>query len=115
MAILRNQSKNNVICSEVEIASSFFARAQGLLGTKKLSPNKTLWIHRCNNIHTFFMNYAIDCVFVDHKLKVCAVAENVHPWRIVLPKWKARSVFEMSAGLAKSAQIEVGDQLHVGN
>jgi uncharacterized membrane protein (UPF0127 family) len=99
----------------LKIADSFYQRAKGLLGTKQIADNEALWITSGNSIHTFFMNYAIDCVFVDRKLVVKAVLKDIRPWRLTLPVFTASSVIEMKSGKATEINIQPGDQLHVGS
>lgn len=112
MATLRSQ--NHILIPDLEIANSFWSRGKGLLGRDSLSRQSGLWIHRCNSIHTFFMKFAIDCVFVDKKLRVKAVYQNVKPGRLILPVWGASSVFELDANVAHELNIKVGDELYVG-
>ena len=112
---LVNQTKNNVIAPELQKASGLFDRMKGLLGTKSLAESQALWITFCSSIHTFFMNYSIDVVFVDRSLKVQKAFAHVRPWRLIWPVWGANSVFEFSAGAIERNRIEAGDQLHVGH
>lgn len=109
-----NVTKNKLIASEVEQAINFKQRAIGLLGKSSLPKNHALWIHRCRDIHTFFMKFPIDVIFVDSELKVTRVTNEIKPWRLAF-HWKASSVFEMNAGEASQDKVEVGDQLHVGS
>lgn len=115
MAILQRMDNKEVLLSQLEVATTFINRGVGLLGRSNLKDNEALWIHSCNSIHTFFMKFSIDCVFVDKNLKVVKVVENVSPWRLVLPIWGAQSVFELKAGLAAKLKVKVGDTLYVGN
>lgn len=115
MAILRNQTQDSMVIDSLQIAKSFKDRGIGLLGKKTLNENEGLWILYCNSIHTFFMNFAIDCVFVDTHLKVKAIRHQVKPWRWILPVWGATSVFELPAGTALRLKISIGDQLYVGS
>lgn len=108
-----NDEKAEILINNLEIAESFFARAQGLLGRKNLSVDQALWIKPCNNIHTFFMKFKIDCVFINKNQKVEKVFSNVLPFCIKGPVWKATSVIEFSAGFVETWNIKVGDQLHV--
>ncbi len=100
---------------QLEVAENFWSRLKGLLGRSSINENQAMWIHNCNSIHTFFMNFAIDCVFVDQNLQVKAIARDVRPGRIVWPIWGARSVFEMKSGLADQLKIQVGEVLDVGS
>lgn len=114
MAVLGNKSTNLKLVENLEVAKTFGARGKGLLGRKFLAPDQALWIHRCNSIHTCFMQFSIDCVFVDKSLKVKAIYQDIKPWRLVLPVWGASSVIEMASGTSRNLKISVGDQLYVG-
>lgn len=114
MAALMCKTKNQILVPQLEVAKSFAARSKGLLGRSSLAQSSGLWIHQCNSIHTFFMQFPIDCIFVDKTLKVKALRKDVAPWRLVLPIWGASSVIEMAAGEIARLNISVGDQLHVG-
>ena len=114
MAKLLN-SAEKVLLSDLQIADRMWSRMKGLLGTESLAEHSGLWIHRCNSIHTFFMKYSIDCVFVDSKLQVKALIKDVGPGRMLLPVWGAKSVIEMKSGSIDKMELRVGDQLHVGS
>jgi uncharacterized membrane protein (UPF0127 family) len=113
MATLTSKTRNLKLFGDLEIATRFFARGKGLLGRSHLGEDQALWIHRCNSIHTMFMAFAIDCVFVDRQLRVKSIRENVVPWRLIPPVWGASSVFEMPAGAVKRLGLQVGEELHV--
>jgi uncharacterized membrane protein (UPF0127 family) len=106
--------KEKILLSDLQVAETMWTRMKGLLGSKDLSSEQGLWIHRCNSIHTFFMNYAIDCVFVDRDLKVKALKKNVVPGRMTIPVFGADSVIEMKAGQIERLGLRQGDFLHVG-
>lgn len=112
MPSLVNVTKNKQIVPQVEYAKTFWKRSVGLIGRKAFS-HSALWIGSCNSIHTCFMQFPLDLIFVDRNLKVVALKENLAPWKIVLPIWKARSVFELPAGTLKTSSTEIGDTLHV--
>lgn len=113
MAQLFNQSQQKTIFSDLKIAQDFFSRSKGLIGTVDLAESEGLWILRCNSIHTCFMSFAIDCVFLNRELQVVRIVKSVKPWRMVLPIWKAQTVVEMKAGMVDLKNIKLGDQLHV--
>lgn len=102
-----------LLIENLELAESFFARGKGLLGRKNLADSNALWIKPCNNIHTCFMNFAIDCIFVNKKMEIEKIVSGVKPYKIIGPFWKASSVFETAAGLADKWKLQVGDQLYV--
>ncbi len=111
MKLLINKSKESVLAKEVLKPKSFFKRVKGLLGCSCFDSYKTLWITDCSSIHTFFMKFSIDVVFVDKFLKVKKVYQSVPPGKILFGGFQARSVFEFSEGGAKN--VNIGDQLHV--
>lgn len=109
---LINKTQNIELVSSIENATSFYKRLMGLMGKANWDKNKTLWISNCKSIHTCFMNFPIDIVFVDKNLKVTTVIENIKPWRMTKYDWDANSVFEFSSqniGL----KVKKGDQLSV--
>lgn len=106
-------SKGQILLANLKIARSFFDRAQGLIGTRDLGPEEGLWIHQCNSIHTFFMSFAIDCIFLDADLKVKKLVRDVKPWRLVLPIFGAKSVIEIKSGTLDRFELSREEELHV--
>jgi uncharacterized membrane protein (UPF0127 family) len=113
MKRLMNKTRQQVLVENLEVAENFWSRLVGLLGRKDLAANRGLWIKRCNSVHTFFMRFTIDLIFVDENLKVVKTVRHVHPGRMVWPVWKARSVIELRDGFLDQHLVEVGEELHV--
>lgn len=113
MKKLWNKTQNTLLVDHLQVATTFVDRGVGLLSKSRLGENEGLWIHHCNSIHTFFMKFSIDCIFVNEDLVVDDLVENVKPWKIVLPRWKSRSVFEVSSGFINKSKVKKGDQLDV--
>ena len=107
-----NETKGLKIASEVGKADSYAARSRGLLGRAKMGAEEGLWIIPCPMIHTFFMAFAIDVLFLDSSLRVVRVIENLKPWRMSPWVFGAHSVLELSAG-ALDGKTEIGDQLSI--
>ncbi len=102
-----------LLIENLEIAESLWTRAVGLLRHTHLEKTQALWIKPGNNAHTFFMQFPIDCIFVDKKLEIKKIAQSIPAFRLVGPYWKAYSFFETQAGFAQSKNLKVGDQLYV--
>lgn len=113
--ILQRIKNNQVLVPRLKEARTSYDRTVGLLGLKELPSDQGLWIHRCNSIHTFFMKFSIDCVFMNKNFEVVSVVTDVQPWRLVFPRWGASSVVELAAGVAKPWNLEKGEKLHVGS
>ena len=77
-----------------------------------MSADEGLWIVPCGMVHTCFMRFAIDVVFLDRGLVVQKVAQRLVPWR--LSPWvpSAHSVLECAAG-SLGGSVEIGDQLEI--
>ena len=92
---MRRVSVNGV---DAEVAETFAQRARGLIGRPAPAPGKGLLIPRCNCIHTMFMGYAIDAVFMDGDGAVVKTVRGIPPWRPwVWGGWRARKVLETAA------------------
>jgi uncharacterized membrane protein (UPF0127 family) len=107
---LCNARTNTVIASRVEPAFDSRARRKGLLGRKSMSTDEVLVIAPCNAIHTFFMRFAIDVVFVSRTGQVVKLSRNVRPGRIALAR-RAFAALEFTAGVIDRADIHPGDRL----
>lgn len=110
---LVNQTTGKTLIENLEVADTFWKRTKGLLGRKSLKEDQALWILRCNSIHTMFMKFNIDVVFVNRKMIVVDTGFNLKPGKVVLPVWRASSVIELSAGFLEKNPVRIGDQLNV--
>lgn len=93
-------------------AQTLSSRLKGLLGTKNLTAGKGLLIPKCRQVHTFFMNYPIDVIFLDSKNKIIKI-QTLHPWKISSWILKAQKVLEVPAGFAIKHKLKKGDKLEV--
>jgi len=112
--VLRSETRQQQLISDLKVATSEWARGKGLLGKKSLGREEALLIPRCNSIHTFFMKFSIDCVFLDKDMRIKAIYSRVTPFKIIWPIWGAHSVIEFAEGRALDLNLQVGEQLHVG-
>jgi uncharacterized membrane protein (UPF0127 family) len=101
---------DHVVCDPCVVADSFATRLRGLLGRRSLPAGEGMLIRRESSVHTFFMRFAIDVVFLDAEGRVLRVDENVGPWRLKACRG-ARSVLELAAGA--SAGIAPGDRIEL--
>jgi len=77
-----------------------------------MAPQEGLWIVPCPMIHTFFMKFAIDVVFLDRELSAVRVLENLRPWRLSPWVWRAHSVLELAGGTLRGG-VQAGDRLEI--
>lgn len=107
-----NLTRNSELAADVEIAGSGGDRRKGLLGRKSLPVGEGLWIVPCEAVHTFFMRFAIDLIYLDRKHRVVKTKENVRPWRLSACL-RAHSVLELPAGSIRKSQTIPGDILNL--
>ena len=103
-----------VVCSRCLVADSPFLRMRGLLGRRELGSDEGVLLRPAGSIHTFFMRFSIDAVFLDRDGRVLRVVESIRPWRTAMAR-RARAVLELRAGESARRGICSGDQLIVGN
>jgi uncharacterized membrane protein (UPF0127 family) len=109
--MLYNISKNKVVVENIIMADSFAKRLKGLMGKKALGKSEALMLMSCKSIHTCFMRFPIDVVFLDMNYKVIQMRENLQPWRMLGGKKKAYFVLELTEGTIAYKGISVGDIL----
>ena len=105
-----NCARGTVLATQLHVADSGSKRTKGLLGRDGLGSGEGLWIVPCESVHTFFMRFAIDLVYLDRKNKVKKVRSAVGPWR-VSACLSAHSVLELPAGTIRDTMTEAGDTL----
>ncbi|MBI3948653.1 MAG: DUF192 domain-containing protein [Armatimonadetes bacterium] len=109
--LARNVTRSTVLAREVRTARAFRRRLRGLMLTPALAPGAGLLIERCSGIHTCFMRFAIDAVFLDREGVVVAVVQGMRPWRFGRLYRGARRVLELPAGAAAASGTRAGDRV----
>lgn len=109
-----NKTKNTVLAEDVIVAKDIFSRLKGLLGKSGLRNKEALIITPCDSIHTFFMKFSIDVVFIDKKNRVVKVISSMKPFRISAVYFNAHSVIELPPGIIRETATTVGDSLSLG-
>ncbi|MDD5628380.1 MAG: DUF192 domain-containing protein [Elusimicrobia bacterium] len=107
-----NRTRGREVASRVAVADDSVSRSRGLLGRTAMAPEEGLWIVPCPMIHTFFMKFAIDVVFLDRELRVVRVLEGLKPWRVSPWVFRAHSVLELAGGRLRGS-VAVGDRLEL--
>jgi uncharacterized membrane protein (UPF0127 family) len=107
---LVNERTARTVAETVEVASTSASRRRGLLGRDSLDAGTALVIAPCSAIHTFFMRFAIDVVFVDRRGHVLKIVHDLRPWRIA-GSLRAYAVIEMAGGRLGQDDIRIGDRL----
>jgi len=109
---VRNQTRAAVLGRAIEVADSSSKRRTGLLKHDRLQSGEGLWIVPCESVHTFFMKFPIDLIYLDRKRKVRKVRKAVPAWRISACL-TAHSVLELPAGTVEESGTQAGDVLEI--
>lgn len=99
-----------VVCERCTLADSPVTRLKGLLGRDGLEQGEGLLLRPASSIHTFFMRFPIDVVFLDRALVVVGIEATIDPWRTAAQRG-AKAVLELPAGESFRRGLAVGDRL----
>jgi len=105
--------KNGIeLASKVVEAKTFLERLKGLMFDKEMAEFDGLLIKACNSIHTCFMNFNLDVIFLDKDFRVVKIIKNLKPWRVTRFYITATQVLEMKGG-SLVFDLQKGDKLEV--
>jgi len=110
-----------VLADHAEVATGMLQRMVGLLSRATLAPGEALVLPRCRSIHTCFMRFPIDVIFLSHQPS--AISHQPKTWKIVkviqaLPPFRvvwavgADTAVELPAGTI-TATTQVGELLEI--
>jgi uncharacterized protein len=103
-------SQGKILADRADIADTSAKRRTGLLKHTKLDPGEGLWIAPTEGVHTFFMKFPIDVLFLSRQKKVLKIRAKMPAWKLAL-SLRAHSVLELPAGTAEATGTVAGDQL----
>ena len=107
-----NLTRGTILATCLEVADTGKKRNKGLLGRKGLEPGGGLWIVPCESVHTFFMQFPIDLVYLYRKYRVRKVRHSVGPWRLSVCL-SAHSILELPSGAIRNSHTLKGDTLEL--
>ena len=112
--LVRNLTRDTVVCPRCEVADNLFTRTRGLMGRAALAEDEGMWIKRCPSIHMFNMKFALDVIFVTQEGVVTDIALGIAPGKTFFAKnnaGKPDSAIEVAAGGAARSATAIGDKL----
>jgi uncharacterized protein len=108
-----NLTKHQVLAEHVLLSTTFLRRLKGLLGYKSLEENQAMILRPANSVHTFFMRFPIDVLFVGRNNIVVKAVKNMGSFKITRIYFKSAFVIEFPAGLINATQTAEGDYLQI--
>jgi len=106
----RVEFEGGVVCERCLVADSFRLRLRGLLGRRGVGGDEGLLLVGSPSIHTSFMRFPIDAIFLDRELEVIGIKASLKPWR-VSGRWTAKHILELRAGEAARRGVGIGARL----
>ena len=103
-----------LVCQHCAVADRPFSRLRGLMGRRGLAPGEGLLLKPTPSIHTCFMRFPIDAVFLNADLRVLAVKPNLRPWRFA-GRRHTRAVLELAGGEAERLRLRAGAVLELAS
>ena len=103
------RADGQLVC-RCRVAISFASRFCGLMGVAQLPPGSGLLLPGTRSVHTHFMRFPIDVVFLDSELRIVSIVQALRPWRMARAK-AAKSVLELAAGNCERLELAEGDIL----
>ncbi|MCR4441603.1 MAG: DUF192 domain-containing protein [Peptococcaceae bacterium] len=97
----------------IRVADTFFRRLTGLWGKRKLFPGEGLLLVPCRQVHTWFMSFPVDLVFLDRKGKIVELAAGLPPWKISPRARGGFQVLELPQGTIEEFGLQRNDVLEV--
>ncbi len=99
----------------VSIADTFFSRLKGLMGRKEMNENEAMLLVPCNGIHTFFMRFTIDAIFLSEDNHVLSYVSEIPPWSLWMPVRGSHKVLELKGGMLNKLLISKGQRLELAS
>lgn len=108
-----NLRNNAVLAEKARIADSFFSRLTGLLNRRSLEKGEALILSPSNCVHSFFMRFRIDAIFLDKSGKVVGLLPSFKPFRTSRIYFNSSVTIELPENSIKSSQIQLGDTIKI--
>ena len=109
--IIRNVTRDTELANAAWVARGFVSRLVGLMGRASLEPGEALVLDPCTSVHTAFMRFAIDVVYLDRSKRVVKAVSALKPYRVSGVLRGARSVVECPSGVIEETGTVAGDEL----
>ena len=108
---VRNTTRGTVLATRARLASSFADRFMGLMLRARIEEGGGLLLTRSSSIHSWWMRFRFDAVFVDRDNRVTKVVPSMRQWWVAFGGRGAKDVIELPAGTAAATGTLPGDQL----
>ena len=108
---VRNADRGTVLVTRGKLASSYVDRFFGLMGRKSVPEGGGLLLTKSSSIHSWFMRFRFDAIYLDADSRVVKVVHAMRPWWFSFGGKGAKDTLELPAGVAEATSTVAGDLL----
>jgi uncharacterized membrane protein (UPF0127 family) len=90
-------------------AETFFERFLGFMFKKK--EQYAIFFNNCKAVHTFFMFFDLDIVYLDKENNILKIIKSLKPFRIALPVQNSVSILEIPSNINCCEELSIGKNL----
>jgi uncharacterized membrane protein (UPF0127 family) len=108
-----NSTRNTILAENMARAESFLARLKGLLGRAELPPGRGLLLEPCRSVHTCFMRFPIDVIFLNMEGKIIYLVAKMKPYKATPYVKRACRALELPAGILSQSGSVLGDTVNL--
>lgn len=108
---IKNETRGAILAERAFEARGFWPRLVGLLGRSALESGEALLLDPCTSVHTAFMRFPIDVIYLDRDKRVVKTSPNLKPFRMSGVLRGGRSVIELPTGIIESTGTVAGDEI----
>lgn len=94
------------------VANTFASRFLGWMGKRYAAGSEAIIFYRTSSLHTFFMRFSIDVIYLDRDMRVMRVVEMIKPWRVTYCRGAACAI-ECAGGQARKKEITPGKTIEI--
>lgn len=110
--MIKNKSKNSRLAKNKRILTTIFAKAKGLMFSRKINDTGYIFVFskpRKIDLHMFFVFFPIDVLFLDENKKVIEIKEHFKPFTFYISKNKAKYIIELPHKAIKNSKTKLKD------
>lgn len=110
-----NKTRQTFLATQMRVANTHLSRLRGLMGMnpRRFTHGQALWIVPCHGVHTWFMRFAVDVIYLDRDNTVVHIEEGLRPWRFAPIRMDAASVIEVPSHTVFNSGTRLGDQFEL--
>lgn len=108
---ITNRTRGTVLATHARSAATAWSRLVGLLGRARLAPGEGLHLVPCTSVHTLFMRFTIDVLYLDRDRRVVKAVPALRPFRWSWGGRRAHSALELPPGTIAATGTAPGDAL----